>query len=129
MRIFLTGATGHVGSMVLDALVRAGHEVTALVRTTAKGRQVSARGGRAVQGDLADAASYRDMAEAHDAYIHTAYDRSARTAEIDQLAVETLADLATRPRTGTNPRVLIYTSGLWVLGKTPEPADESFPVS
>ena len=125
MRIFLTGATGQVGSAVLDALVRAGHDVTALVRTADKGRQTAARGGRPVLGDLSDPASYRDVAEAHDAYIHAARDGSNRTAEIDQLAIETLAELARKPRTGGNGRALVYTSGLWVLGKTPDPADES----
>lgn len=129
MRIFLTGATGHVGSVVLDALVRAGHDVTALVRTAEKGRQVAGRGGRPVLGDLSDPASYHDVAEAHDAYIHTALDRSARTIEIDQLAIETLAELARKPRTGGDGRVLIYTSGVWVLGKAPDPADERAPVN
>jgi nucleoside-diphosphate-sugar epimerase len=129
MRIFLTGATGHVGSVVLDGLVRAGHEVTALVRTADKARQVAKRGGRPVNGDLSEPASYRDVAEAHDAYVHTARDRSNRTAEIDQLAVETLAELVRKPRTGGNGRVLIYTSALWVLGKVPDPADENAPVN
>ena len=129
MRIFLTGATGYVGSGVLDGLVRAGHEVTALVRTADKAKEVARRGGRPVHGDLSDPASYRDVAEAHDGYVHTARDRSNRTAEIDRLAVETLTELARKPRTSGNGRVLIYTSGLWVLGKTPDPVDESAPVN
>ena len=44
MRIFLTGATGYVGSAVMDALVRSGHEVTALVRDPDKGERMSRRG-------------------------------------------------------------------------------------
>ena len=44
MRIFLTGATGYIGSGVLDALVRAGHTVTALVRDNEKAARVAARG-------------------------------------------------------------------------------------
>ena len=43
MRIFLTGATGHIGAAVLDAFVRAGHDVTALVRTNEKARRVAKR--------------------------------------------------------------------------------------
>lgn len=116
MRIFLTGATGQVGSVVLDAFVRAGHDVTALVRTADKGRLVATRGGRPVHGDLSDPASYSDVAEAHDAYVHVARDRTSRTAEIDQLTIETLTELARKPRTGGNERTLVYTSGLWVLG-------------
>ena len=52
MRIFLTGGTGYVGSAVLDALVRAGHQVDALVRNSEKAAQVQARGGHPVLGDL-----------------------------------------------------------------------------
>jgi nucleoside-diphosphate-sugar epimerase len=48
MRIFLTGATGYIGSAVLDALIRGGHQITALVRDNEKAARVSARGaGRA----------------------------------------------------------------------------------
>ena len=54
MRIFLTGATGYVGSAVLDALLRAGHQVTALVRDNEKAARVAARGAHAVVGNLAD---------------------------------------------------------------------------
>ena len=129
MRIFLTGATGYIGTGVLDAFVRAGHDVTTLVRTAEKARRVHARGGRPVLGDLSEPSSYRDVAEAHDAYVHAARDQSTRSAEIEQLTVEMLAELARKPRTGNNERLLVYTSGLWVLGKTPDPADECAPVS
>jgi len=129
MRIFLTGATGYVGSAVLDALVRAGHDVTALVRTAEKGRQVAERGGRPAHGDLSDPASYRDVAGSHDVYLHTAFDRSTQGTKIDQLTIETLAELAKKPRTGGGARVLVYTSGVWVLGRTPDPADESAPAN
>ncbi len=44
MRIFLTGATGYIGSAVLDASLRAGHDVTALVRDPEKAERVSLRG-------------------------------------------------------------------------------------
>ena len=52
MRIFLTGGTGYVGSAVLDALVRAGHRVDALVRNTERAAQVHARGAHPVMGEL-----------------------------------------------------------------------------
>ena len=45
MRIFLTGGTGYIGAAVLDALIRGGHEVTALVRDNEKAAHVSGRGG------------------------------------------------------------------------------------
>jgi hypothetical protein len=57
MRIFLTGATGYVGSTVLDALLRSSHDVTALVRDPEKVEQFSQRGVHPVLGDLSVPAS------------------------------------------------------------------------
>jgi uncharacterized protein YbjT (DUF2867 family) len=54
MRIFLTGATGYIGSAVLDSLMRAGHQVTALVRSADAGARLRARGVTPVVGDLAE---------------------------------------------------------------------------
>jgi nucleoside-diphosphate-sugar epimerase len=132
MRIFLTGATGYIGSAVLDAFVRGGHDVTALVRDNEKAARVSSRGGRPVVGTLTDPASYRASADAQDGYIHTALDTTSGRAEaVDLLTADTLIAAAKRPRTagGTSPasRFFIYTSGAWVLGRTPEPADEQTP--
>src|SRR5262245_56296997 len=134
MRIFLTGATGYIGSAVFEALVRAGHEVTALVRDNEKAARVAARGARPVVGNLAEPESYRGAAEAQDGYIHTAYDAApGRGPAIERTALETIIAAAKRPRTAgaTAPRTrfVIYTSGVWVLGPTPEPATESAPVN
>jgi nucleoside-diphosphate-sugar epimerase len=133
MRIFLTGGTGYIGSAVLDALVRAGHEVTALVRSNARAAQVASRGARPLVGNLGDPDSYRAGADAHDGYVHTAFDYSAhKGAAVDRVAIDTLLASARRPRTSANPaapRFLIYTSGVWVLGRTPEPAAEDAPVN
>jgi len=92
MRIFLTGATGYIGSAVLDALVRGGHDVTALVRDNAKARLVAKRGAHPVVGNLAEPDSYKRSAEAQDGYVHTAYDRaSGRGPEIEKAALEWVA--------------------------------------
>src|SRR6266545_1415695 len=134
MRIFLTGATGYIGAAVLDALVRGGHDVTALVRNNEKAKRVAKRGGHPVIGDLADPESYRAAAEAQDGYVHTAFDsRSGRGAAIDRAVVDTMLDAAKRPRTagatGPAQRFIIYTSGVWVLGPTPDPATEDAPIN
>jgi nucleoside-diphosphate-sugar epimerase len=134
MRIFLTGATGYIGSAVFEALVRAKHEVTALVRDNEKAARVAARGARPVVGNLAEPESYRGAAEAQDGYIHTAYDgASGRGPVIERTALETIIAAARRPRTAgaatPRSRFVIYTSGVWVLGPTPEPATESAPVN
>jgi len=134
MRIFLTGATGYVGSAVLDALVRAGHDVTALVRDNEKARRVAARGGHPAIGNLADIESYRGAADAQDGYVHTAFDYvSGRGPAVERAALEMMISSANRPRTAgpraTESRFVIYTSGTWILGRTPEPAFEDAPVN
>jgi nucleoside-diphosphate-sugar epimerase len=134
MRIFLTGATGYIGSAVLDALVRAGHDVTALVRDNHKAARVAGRGGRPVVGNLGDPASYRAAADAQDGYILTAFDgASGRGPTIDRITLDSIIAAAKRPRTAgsTSPekRFIIYTSGVWVLGRTPEPAAENAPIN
>ena len=129
MRIFLTGATGYIGGATLDALVRAGHDVTALVRNNEKAARVAARGGRPVIGNLADVSSFHGAAEAQDGYVHAAFDVSSnRGPEIERAALEALIAAAQRPRTAgpaaPPKRFIIYTSGVWVLGRAPEPIDE-----
>src|ERR1700738_4889169 len=134
MRIFLTGATGYIGAAVLDALVRGGHDVPALVRTRDKARSVAKRGAHPVIGNLAEPESFRAVADAQDGYVHAAYDtRSGRGPAIDQTALETIIAAAKRPRTtgstASSTRFIIYTSGVWILGRTPEPATEESPIN
>jgi nucleoside-diphosphate-sugar epimerase len=133
MRIFLTGATGYIGSAVLDALVRAGHDVTALVRSNAKAAQVSERGAHPVVGNMEEPESYRPAADAQDGYVHAAFDsRSDSGPDVDRTALDTLLAAARRPRTGGSPsapRFFVYTSGLGVLGQTSDPAGEEAPLN
>jgi nucleoside-diphosphate-sugar epimerase len=119
MRIFLTGATGYIGTAVLDALVRGGHHVDALVRNRERAARVQARGAHPVLGDLSSPATYAETAAAADGAIHTAFERSPRGSEIDATAIDVLL------REATGPRFVIYTSGVWVLGNQHSPADES----
>ncbi len=129
MRIFLTGATGYIGSAVLDALLKAGHQVTALVRDNEKAARVSAKGAYPVVGSLADPESYRPTADAQDGYVHTAFDDSGVGVQIDRTTIESLLAAARRPRTSgalaAAPRFFIYTSGIWVVGRSSEATDES----
>jgi nucleoside-diphosphate-sugar epimerase len=121
MRIFLTGPTGYIGSAVLGALVRAGHAVTGLVRDQARARKLKKRGVEAIVGQLGDG-GWRNAAVGFDAYVHTAHDASPTGIEVDRRAIDTLVSAA--QLTGGTPR-LIYTSGVWVLGSTRGPADET----
>ncbi len=124
MRIFLTGANGYVGSAILDALARGGHHVDALVRNREKAAAVQARGGHPILGDLMTPATYADAAAAADGIVHAAIDYSARGEQIDAAALDVMLSLPPRAR-----RFVVYTSGVWVLGTTREPADESAPLN
>jgi len=128
MRIFLTGATGHIGSAVLDAMVRAGHEVTALVRDPERGEHIARRGVQAVIGELSKGTSYVPHAEGCDAIVHTALEPSKRGTKVDRHAIDTLLDAAGRRAAAGKPAGFVYTSGLWVLGETQGKATEDSPV-
>lgn len=128
MQIFLTGATGYIGSAVLDALLRAGHAVTALVRQPENAESIARRGVQPVIGALEKPASYAAEAEASEVIIHTALDGSPRRDKIDRAAVETLLAAATNRAAAGHLSAFIYTSGVWVLGDTGVPATEDAPV-
>jgi nucleoside-diphosphate-sugar epimerase len=128
MRIFLTGATGYIGSAVLDAVLRAGHDVTALVRDPEKAERVSRRGVEPIVGDLSKPASYSPAAIAADGIVHTAFESSKNGSKVDRIALDTLLAAAERRAATGEPASLVYTSGIWVLGDTRTPADESAPV-
>jgi nucleoside-diphosphate-sugar epimerase len=128
MRLFLTGATGYIGSAVLDALLRAGHQVTALVRDPEKAERVSRRGVEPVVGDLSKPTSYSTAAVAADGIVHTAYEYSKKGPKVDRQALETLLASAERRASTGQPAALVYTSGVWVLGDARTPADESTPL-
>jgi len=117
MRIFLTGATGYIGQAVVRELVAAGHEVTGLVRSAEKAAALAKLGGRGVIGDIKDPGSYREIASDQDALLHTAFEYSAETVEADRKAVGTLIAAAVGG-VGSKVQVLVYTSGIWVLGTT-----------
>jgi nucleoside-diphosphate-sugar epimerase len=128
MHILLTGATGYVGSAVLEAFVRAGHDVAALVREPAKADVLERRGVRSVVGELGNPAAYADAAEQAEVVVHTAIDASVRRDKIDRLAVETLLAAAAKRSAAGHPAAFVYTSDLWVLGNTTVPAEEDAPV-
>jgi nucleoside-diphosphate-sugar epimerase len=124
MRVLLTGATGYIGSAVLEALARGGHSVTAMVRRGAAAEPLQARGIATLEAELGDPASYAAQAVGFDAYVHTAFESSARAVEVDSTAVDTLLSAARR----SSAAVFVYTSGIWVLGHTRQPATEASPV-
>jgi nucleoside-diphosphate-sugar epimerase len=129
MRIFLTGATGYIGSAVMEALLRSGNEVTALVRDPEKAERVAQRGVQPVIGDLSKPAGYVDAAAAADSIVHTALESSPRKSKVDRQAIDALLDAASRRAAGGHPACFVYTSGIWVLGDTQGRATEESPVN
>jgi putative NADH-flavin reductase len=116
MKIFVTGATGFVGSAVVSELVGAGHQVVGLTRSDAGATALAAIGASPYRGALEDLESLRHGAAAADAVIHTGFDHDfskfAQNCEKDRLAIIALGD----GLGGTN-RPLLITSGLTLQAK------------
>ena len=119
MRVFVTGGTGYVGSAVVRRLASVGHEVVGLVRNAEKARVLEELGGTPVLGNLREPSGYVLVAAGCDAVIHIAAEPGPERLHVERGALEALLSAA---RSGDTPRVLVYTSVLFVLGDTGDDA-------
>jgi nucleoside-diphosphate-sugar epimerase len=124
MIVFVTGATGYIGTAVVQALRGAGHEVRGLARSPAAAEKLEFGGAEAVDGSLTELTVLARAARAADAVIHLGATGKADQADVDTAAVRAMLNAVE----GTG-KPFIYTSGVWVLGNTGNVvADEDAPL-
>lgn len=117
MRVFVTGATGFVGSATVSELISAGHEVIGLSRSDAGAETLIRAGATVARGDVTDLQRLREAASGAEAIIHTAFNHDAsadvrQQSENDRRAIATLG--AALPRNAP----LIITSGTGLVQST-----------
>ena len=118
MRVFVTGASGWIGSVTVKSLIREGYEVVGLARSDASAQLVESLGARAHRGDVTDIKSLQAGIEGCDGVIHTAFihdfSKFQENCEIDRRAIAAMGEVLL----GSN-RPMIVTSGTGLFSFAP----------
>lgn len=120
MSVFLTGATGFIGSSVLRRLIEEGHAVRALVHSPEKAEAVEARGAEVVIGDIADSELVTAESDRSDGVIHTASPGDDTVATVnDAFVTAVFAGLE------GSSKPYVHTSGIWSYGNNADITEDS----
>ena len=127
MRVFVTGATGFIGSRVVNNLIAAGHQVIGVCRSDDKAPALAAAGAEVYRGSIADPDSLKDGAARSDGIIHLAFNHDfsqfAANSETDRRVIETLGSVL-----AGSDRPLVVTSGTAIARVPPgQPSTEDAP--
>jgi nucleoside-diphosphate-sugar epimerase len=125
MRVFMTGATGFIGSYLVPELINSGHHVVGLSRSDASAEALTRAGAEVFRGDVNDLDRLRIAAEAADGVIHAAFNHDfsnlKQNSEDDRKVIETLGEVL-----AGSDRPLLITSGTGLVrSKTGGPAIET----